>query len=122
MNTKEVKDIRKQLKNVAQAMAPTVLASEAGNHMYRELMKAVQGKLQQIEVQVQETLKKIDERSQDLQSYAMRQISNMMPFPAAQEGTKPNEEKSEPANPSDLGSPLPVPTQGYSSVPESNQE
>lgn len=94
MNTKDVKDIRKQLKNVAQAMAPTVLASEAGVHMYKQLMEAVQGKLKDIELQVQETLKQIDQRSVDLQSYAMRQISQMtMPTPIIEEG-KTDEQKS----------------------------
>lgn len=81
MNSKEVKDIRKQLKNVAQAIAPTILANEAGVLMYKQLMAAVEGRLKNIELNIAETLTKIDERSKDLQAYAMRQISSMMPLP-----------------------------------------
>ncbi len=118
------KDIRKQLKNVAQDLAPTVLASEAGVQMYKLLMQAVEGKLKDLELQVQETLIKIDERSKDLQAYAMRQISAMTPAPTinVQEGNTNEEQATQPKNPSDQRSALSLPAQGHSGLPEGNQE
>jgi hypothetical protein len=93
MNTKEVKDIRKQLRNVAQEMAPAILSSEVGTQMYKQLMQAVEGKLKSLEVQIQDTLTKIDERSKDLQAYAMRQIAAMMPIQPSQPTESQNETK-----------------------------
>ena len=61
------KELRGQLRQIAKEMLPELLASE----VYR----LVEEKLKEVQGSINETLKKMDDRSKDVQSYVMRQVA-----------------------------------------------
>ena len=68
-----IKLIRGQIRQIVKEILPDVLSSEYSNALYKKLSAEIQGKLTQIEANVTETLKRIDERAKDLQMFMMRQ-------------------------------------------------
>ena len=77
MNSKQVKDIRKQLRNVVQEMLPGVTSQE----MYVQLSKVINERLDQISKHINSTLETIDQRSKDVQTYVIRQSAQNQPVP-----------------------------------------
>ena len=76
----DAKDLRKQLKNVVQAMLPDLINSELGESIRKDLSRQIQARLDVMMEEVRNTLKQIDERSKDIQGYLVRQTSNPMPL------------------------------------------
>lgn len=69
------KFVRKQIKNVIQAMLPELLNEELLSH----LKVVIDAKLKEIYTKNTEVLKAIDERSKALQHYTLRQKQNIKP-------------------------------------------
>lgn len=68
------KELRKQLKNVVQDLAPKMIQDE----VFASLQKEIQERLNEVAEEVRGTLKKIDERAKDVQSLIMRQIGEAL--------------------------------------------
>lgn len=73
MNSKNVKDIRKQLRNVTQELFPEVLSKELVASAFAELQKEMQFKLEAIQADVNAGLARMEERSKDVHSYILNQ-------------------------------------------------
>jgi len=79
MGDKQVKRIRKQLKNVVEDLLPQVLTVELIQASQRQLKADVDIKLDAIDKHVRETLKAIDDRSKDTLGYLLRNVSPATP-------------------------------------------
>jgi len=73
MSEKTAKLIRKQLRNVTQEQMKEAAFKELAQDVYTRVSKDVLAKLSEVDSQIRETLKGIDERSKDLQLYILRQ-------------------------------------------------
>jgi hypothetical protein len=77
MSSGNAKDMRKQIRNVAQEMMPQVLASETvvglKQAIVMDLQTEINAKLQAIQKMVEESLKRIDDRAMDVQSFMFNQ-------------------------------------------------
>lgn len=69
----EAKLVRKQLRTIAQELLPELLKAELQSAMYKELTDQIHVRLDKITQTVKDTLNQIDERSKDIQSFAVRQ-------------------------------------------------
>lgn len=78
MNSKNVKDIRKQLRNVAQELLPDVLKQELFTAMSEQIEKNLReifgARLEGINDSIMSQLKQMDERSKDLQQFMLNQV------------------------------------------------
>lgn len=74
----QIKDMRKQLRNVTQEILPSLLQTEVFKDLYGNLQKEMLAKLNDIETHVKESLAKIDDRSKDVQSFIMSQVQAQM--------------------------------------------
>lgn len=78
MSSGNAKDTRKQLRNVVQDLLPSLLQTEVFQGLYEKLHKSVQKEvtahLEAVARDVQEALKRIDHRSQDVQSFLINQV------------------------------------------------
>lgn len=72
---RNVKLIRKQLKNVVQTLLPSLVTEEMKSEMHAQLAKEVQQRLDNVTENVKSTLQMVDERSKDIQSYLIRQTT-----------------------------------------------
>lgn len=79
MSDKQVKLLRKQIRNVVQEILPGVLTQEMRNSIYEQLNSTLSTQLKQISDHVKSTLDAIDQRAKDLQSYAVRQSGVVAP-------------------------------------------
>lgn len=68
------KDIRKQVRNVVQEILPELLQSEVFKELYDQLEKKMIKQLEDIKVEIRQTLALIDQRSKDVQSFIMNQV------------------------------------------------
>jgi len=79
----DIKTLRKQIKNVVQALLPEILRGEAMEAIRKENLKT----LIKMQTDVQASLKEINDRSKDLQSFIMRSVAPKTPS-APVEGVK----------------------------------
>lgn len=68
MSNSNVKDIRKQVRNVVQEVLPGVMTQE----MYVKLLTSMNERMDALEAQVKAKMQEIEERSKDVQSYLIR--------------------------------------------------
>lgn len=78
--SKEIKAIRGQLRQLVKEILPELLAVA----QYEELRKEIHSKMERIETNVKDTMREINERSKDTQSYLVRAVSK--PAAPKQEG------------------------------------
>lgn len=74
------KVIRKQLRNVVQDLLPELLRHELQLALYTKLLNDINKRMDEIGTHAKEALEKMDKRSQDVQGYAVRQLS-LIPSP-----------------------------------------
>lgn len=79
MSQSNIKDIRKQLRNVVQEEMGNILTNEMKLSLYRDLSDKIQKQLNEVTKYVKETLDRIDERSKDIQTYAINQSAVVAP-------------------------------------------
>lgn len=70
-NQAQVKDIRKQIRNVAIELLPQITGAEAFQQLQVEMHK----RLDAVTEEVRATLLSMQERQKDVQNYLMREIS-----------------------------------------------
>ena len=68
----ETKEVRKQLRNIFQELAPEVLSQEVVEKMYRKLEESLNIRLTALETQVRDVLERLDKRQQDTLGYLIR--------------------------------------------------
>lgn len=78
MSDKNIKLIRKQIRNVCQEMFGEVLSNELVSNVKTTLQKEAGERMGKLEEHVKETLTKIDERAKDVQGYIMREVASQM--------------------------------------------
>lgn len=82
MNSKDTKDIRKQLRNVVKEIMPEVMKSQLGETLLKELTTVLNIKMRDLETQVRTALQNIDNRAKDLQSLMLREmVAKSTPVP-----------------------------------------
>ncbi len=69
------KDIRKQIKNVAQE----ILTNEVKTELYAALQKEITQRMESLANEVRTHLKGVEQRQLDTQSYLMREIAKSSP-------------------------------------------
>lgn len=74
MSDKNLKDIRKQIRNVVQELLPALLQTEVFQSLYSNLQAQNRIQLEGIEKNIKDTLKDMNDRSKDVQSFIMREI------------------------------------------------
>lgn len=79
MSQKEIKDIRKQLKNILQEVGPEVLAAEAMKLLEERLDKKLNARLEAIHEHINSVLAQVDERSKTVTSHLLRSTSSLSP-------------------------------------------
>jgi hypothetical protein len=72
MSDKQYKLIRKQLRNVVQDELQYLLHEETFKNLYKDLVKHTDKRLDDITKTVKDVLDNMDKRSQDIQSYVVR--------------------------------------------------
>ncbi len=85
MSEKNVKFLRGQVRQVVKELLPQVLNAEAIQSMNKDLISRVDTRLASLTDMVKSTLDQIDQRSQDMQSYVVRNVA----VPAAPEAAQP---------------------------------
>ncbi len=76
---RNVKLIRKQLRNVVQELLPTLVTEEVKSEMHKKFEVEANQRLNNITETVKKTLDMIDQRSKDTQGYLVRQSSQAGP-------------------------------------------
>lgn len=71
----QVKELRKQLKNVVLGLLPEILTKELHEAIYKKLFTDMNARMDLIANNAKETLDRIDKRSLDMQVYATMQKS-----------------------------------------------
>jgi hypothetical protein len=74
MSGSNVKDLRRQVRNVVQETLPELLQSEVFKGLYDQLEKELMSQIEGIRVQIKTTLETIDQRSKDVQSFILKQV------------------------------------------------
>lgn len=74
MSDKNAKDIRKQVRNVAQELLEPILKDELMKSVSSDLKTEMRAKLIEIQKEVQDKLIEIDERSKNVQTFILNQI------------------------------------------------
>lgn len=72
----DVKELRKQLRNIVRELLPELLSQEQSTAIKKELQVQIEDRLKKIDQHVQDSMKSIDSRSKDVQAYIMRQINS----------------------------------------------
>lgn len=83
-NSSNLKDLRKQLRNVVAEMLPQVLTEELVKAMQKAMLDDVARRVGTIERNVKDTMTEMNNRSKDTQSYLVRSVTTT----AADPGTK----------------------------------
>ncbi len=81
MNGKNVKLLRSQIRNVVQEILPEILTTDLFTNVSKEMHK----RLDNVTVEVRETLKNLDDRSKTVQDYIVRQVQLAQTGPAPSE-------------------------------------
>lgn len=88
MNSKNVKQIRSQLRNVTKELLPEVLQQEAIAAIAEDIEKRLRvdfgARLEAINDSIMNQLKAIDERSKDVQQFILNQVAQDMAKQQAQ--------------------------------------
>lgn len=88
MNSQAVKTIRKQIRNVVQALLPEVLKQEMFSTIKEEVEKELRttfgARLEAINDSIMDQLKTMDERSKDLQQFMLNQVQSELAKQAPQ--------------------------------------
>lgn len=93
MSDKNIKLIRKQIRNVVQELLPEIMKKEVFVESYDRVQKEVASRLTFIEGQVKNSLKEMDDRSKDMQGFVMRQVlASTAPQPVVTEESGDNTE------------------------------
>lgn len=71
------KDIRKQIRNVMQEVAPEILSQELMKALEARILKHVDSRLDLISDHIKATLNAIDSRTKDVQSMVVRQSAGV---------------------------------------------
>lgn len=74
MSDKNLKDVRKQIKNALQSELPSLLSQEFKNEAYKQLSGEIQAKLSSIELSLQQAVERIEKRQKDVQDFALREM------------------------------------------------
>jgi len=74
-----VKELRKQIRNVVQDLVPALLQAEVGEALRKDLSRQIQARLDVMMEEIRNTLRAIEDQSKDIQSYVVRQ--SLIPFP-----------------------------------------
>lgn len=74
------KNIRKQVRNVAEALMSEALATELREVIRKEMMLHIDKRLDAISAHLKSTLDAIDQRQRDVQAYTIRQSASMLPI------------------------------------------
>jgi hypothetical protein len=88
--SKEIKQIRGQIRQVVRDILPEVLNSEMGDSLRKDLFKRLDDAVRQI----QEVLKQVDQRSKDVQGYMIRQTLKPASVGVVEGSTKNEPEKA----------------------------
>ena len=88
--SKEIKQIRGQIRQVVRDILPEVLNSEMGDSLRKDLFKRLDDAVRQI----QEVLKQVDQRSKDVQGYMIRQTLKPASVGVVEGNTKNEPEKA----------------------------
>lgn len=75
-NSKQIKEIRGQVRQVVQEQLPAVLSAELQSALYKQIAGELTAKLQVIDQELKRQLKEIDDRAKDVQSFLMREVVN----------------------------------------------
>lgn len=82
MSDKNFKDMRKQIRNVAQENIPAILRSETftgfKDEVLREVQQSVKFQLEAIQADITSTLARMEKRSQDVQTYILNNVQASM--------------------------------------------
>jgi hypothetical protein len=70
--SKDTKLLRGQIRQIAKEMLPEMMTSELAESIRRELSKQINGRLDAVVKNIQDTLKGMDDRSKDIQDYIVR--------------------------------------------------
>lgn len=93
----DAKLVREQIKNVLDEKLPEILQEEVIKAISKKVDEHLVARLKQIEGHIGETLKRIDERSKDVQSFIVRELTKAVPNAEKQE-IKANEETEQEAS------------------------
>lgn len=72
MSDSNVKFLRRQVRNVAQELAPTLITNELLVELEKKLAARLEDRLDKISAYIKTTLETIDARSKEVQSYVVR--------------------------------------------------
>jgi hypothetical protein len=70
----ELKTLRKQLRNIAQEMLPTILTQEVVEAIGKTLSQKLETRVDAIDKHIKTALNAIDERSKEVQSFIVRNV------------------------------------------------
>ena len=79
-----IKDIRKQIKNVVQELLSDVLLAEVS----KQVEKKVEDRVKKLEEDTKESMRLMNERHKDVMGYLVRQVTTSTPASAVKEGQK----------------------------------
>lgn len=75
-NSKQIKEIRGQVRQIVQDVLPGVFTAELQTALYKQISGELMAKLQVIDQELKRQLQTIDERAKDVQSFLMREVVN----------------------------------------------
>jgi archaellum biogenesis ATPase FlaH len=78
MSARDLKDLRKQLRNVTKEILPEVLQAELVNNIKENLDKYIKLELEQLKQDVISTMARIEERSKDVQTFILNHVQSEM--------------------------------------------
>lgn len=82
MNSKEVKQVRGQIRQIIKELMPEILKGETLVAANKDLTKLINARLDALTAHVQESLKVMDERSKEISSYMVRNTVPQAPAPS----------------------------------------
>lgn len=74
-SNRDAKDIRKQVRNVAQEIMPEIFSNEAVAALDKKLSGEIGERLDRVEKYVKETLTSIDTRTRNIQGFLLRDVA-----------------------------------------------
>lgn len=84
MNSKEVKQVRGQVRIAVKEELPDLLKGAAMVAINKDLTKLINARLDALTEHVDKALKAIDERSKEVQSYLVRNTAPQAPTPSTE--------------------------------------
>ena len=88
MSSKDMKDLRKQLRNVCQEITPDILKQEVFEQLYNRLREEIVNRMAVVESRVIKALDEMAQRQKDVQGLLVREITAQQSFKPATPSVK----------------------------------